>query len=814
MKKNVGKLLVLLIALVLTAVCFTSCSVGHIHHYVDGVCECGEKDPAYIPPHVHHHESEQTKAPSCTEKGVMTFTCECGDSYTEELEMLPHDYVDGFCSVCGQKDPETPEEIVLTATKNQAYRGETVMLSAIVDGKVSNDAVLTITQGSDIASILGNMLTVSDSANAGDVIKVQASLGGTLSSEVEITVVLSQEEINASRYFLTLSSDRITVDKYAASAALISVVVRNYNFQTVDIPLSYTVIDGDASILELENRGNTCALTAKGHGKVTVQVAIPNTDVTANVEVDVIVPPTSISIPEVFEQRRSIVYKFSMRDSLPFAIGIHGDKVAQSYELSFAHESGVTGDSVAVYDYETGEITFKMLGKVTVAVQSVSGSRLETKTSYTFDINNGYNVYSFAEAVVIGSEGNKYNGEEINFVILEKPVDPEGNYEYGYSLVPPVALLADAEQTVNAILKGVRVPEVVNRFTGEIITNRLTNARIQFVNKSAWINGNNHSIDASQIRVFTKSEFTAWQAGVSNGSEYMGDISSLFSIETWDRNGAEGSVLQGSTYFVKLYNFEVKGNAPINHNPGTGEGGLGFGKSGGGAYLGIGIGSYDYNTHYYIDANNITVSGCEIGMRTIGVVGNGTISNLYAYDCYSTGIMCKSSIMILNNIKFGPCGACGIELSPEESHEAGIADNEIQKVTITGTINTLGNMNNGQTTYFQNYDLGGATVPMIIEGNLQNYPDIWVSHLRNSNGQFVFVSLIFNDTNTFATNESIVEYPAYQAGGIIDIMQLPQDGSVDTTHQFITMDVYAPVTGLGNVKVGVAMFYNMHYQGE
>ena len=40
--------------------------------------------------HTHEYTEVVTKAPTCTEQGVNTFTCSCGDSYTEALEMLPH----------------------------------------------------------------------------------------------------------------------------------------------------------------------------------------------------------------------------------------------------------------------------------------------------------------------------------------------------------------------------------------------------------------------------------------------------------------------------------------------------------------------------------------------------------------------------------------------------------------------------------------------------------------------------------------------------------------------------------------------------
>ena len=43
-------------------------------------------------PHEHSHESTITKEPTCLEEGVKTFTCECGDSYTETVSALGHSY--------------------------------------------------------------------------------------------------------------------------------------------------------------------------------------------------------------------------------------------------------------------------------------------------------------------------------------------------------------------------------------------------------------------------------------------------------------------------------------------------------------------------------------------------------------------------------------------------------------------------------------------------------------------------------------------------------------------------------------------------
>ncbi len=51
--------------------------------------------------HKHNYTAVVTES-TCTEAGCTTYTCECGDSYTEEIPATGHDYVDGVCSHCGE----------------------------------------------------------------------------------------------------------------------------------------------------------------------------------------------------------------------------------------------------------------------------------------------------------------------------------------------------------------------------------------------------------------------------------------------------------------------------------------------------------------------------------------------------------------------------------------------------------------------------------------------------------------------------------------------------------------------------------------
>lgn len=51
--------------------------------------------------HEHSYTSKITKAATCTEKGTKTFICECGNSFTEEIAALGHDFSNGICTRCG-----------------------------------------------------------------------------------------------------------------------------------------------------------------------------------------------------------------------------------------------------------------------------------------------------------------------------------------------------------------------------------------------------------------------------------------------------------------------------------------------------------------------------------------------------------------------------------------------------------------------------------------------------------------------------------------------------------------------------------------
>ena len=56
--------------------------------------------------HTHKYTAAVTAAATCEAPGIRTYTCLCGDSYTEEIPATGHHYADGICANCGAADPD------------------------------------------------------------------------------------------------------------------------------------------------------------------------------------------------------------------------------------------------------------------------------------------------------------------------------------------------------------------------------------------------------------------------------------------------------------------------------------------------------------------------------------------------------------------------------------------------------------------------------------------------------------------------------------------------------------------------------------
>ena len=74
-----------------------------------GTTSSGGGGGSYTPPAQHTHTWDNgvvTTPATCTGAGVKTFTCSCGATKTETIAALGHDYNNGVCSHCHDKQPE------------------------------------------------------------------------------------------------------------------------------------------------------------------------------------------------------------------------------------------------------------------------------------------------------------------------------------------------------------------------------------------------------------------------------------------------------------------------------------------------------------------------------------------------------------------------------------------------------------------------------------------------------------------------------------------------------------------------------------
>lgn len=102
--------------------------------------------------HGHSYTSSITTPATCTEKGVLTYKCECGNSYTESIPAKGHAFKSNVCSNCSVR--EFDFVVVGTNAKIKGYNGaggaviipETIegyKVNAISDGAFENKTEIT-----------------------------------------------------------------------------------------------------------------------------------------------------------------------------------------------------------------------------------------------------------------------------------------------------------------------------------------------------------------------------------------------------------------------------------------------------------------------------------------------------------------------------------------------------------------------------------------------------------------------------------------------------------------------------------------------
>ena len=173
----------------------------HVHEFVDGVCECGEKDPNYVPPHVHEFVDGVCecgeKDPNYVPPHVHEFVdgvCECGEKDPNYVPPHVHEFVDGVCE-CGEKDPNyVPEahKVMFAEVNPEESALHTNNMSELITESISveeakekiEDEVLDklVVKANDLAKykkakkekFIVNIDSISDKFNNGEVVNLES----------------------------------------------------------------------------------------------------------------------------------------------------------------------------------------------------------------------------------------------------------------------------------------------------------------------------------------------------------------------------------------------------------------------------------------------------------------------------------------------------------------------------------------------------------------------------------------------------------------------------------------------------------------
>lgn len=186
------------------------------HDMVDGVCQrCGYEEPV-IQEHTHNYTVSENTA-TCTEDGVKTYTCSCGDSYTEEVKATGHKFVNGECSVCGYKYTPTPQVTPIASTITPTVG---VSPTVKVTPTAATSPTVRVTPTAGITPTVGTTPTVKVTPTAGTTPTVKV----TPTAVVTPTKVVAQITSIVTPTVIATPTVRITPTPTSTVAQITSIV--------------------------------------------------------------------------------------------------------------------------------------------------------------------------------------------------------------------------------------------------------------------------------------------------------------------------------------------------------------------------------------------------------------------------------------------------------------------------------------------------------------------------------------------------------------------------------------------------------------
>ena len=180
-----------------------------------------------------------------------TWKFETGKAYNVTAYFIGyHNYAS--IMLTGLEETTIPvESINLTADKTEVSVGETVTLSATLSPNgASGDVAYDITEGSEFATLNGNVLT----ANAAGTVKVQASVGEIKSNEITVTITAPVQE-NKEVYDWTKGWDNLVFNSDDATTVCDGIF--NYATYPMDIVSIFDQFsEGNDEVISASRSGN------------------------------------------------------------------------------------------------------------------------------------------------------------------------------------------------------------------------------------------------------------------------------------------------------------------------------------------------------------------------------------------------------------------------------------------------------------------------------------------------------------------------------------------------------------------------------
>ncbi len=690
----------------------------------------------------------------------------------------------------------------------------------LIDGNKPDGFTFRINEGSDYAEIDKNgVLTISVTAEPGDIVKVLAEKGKIKSNEITIVV------------------DSIDIESIVASADATEVMRNNfYELSHVVTPantteqVSWVILQG-GNYAEIS--GSDLKIKSAAPYNTIIKVQAQGKNVSSNIlefkvveysesglyldgydaveRLDAAESPYVYQIG-VFNQSsqavpgKNLTYSLSAddekllsvtKDGYNFTLRAIGHGVAtlritlgDTYkevevncikapealtlpevvqtkkDINFA-----TGKNQDITNFNVGVVGINVCSNVAYTFEKWNGSDWATSTAGTFDAGK----IKFTEEGKFRVTASSNSGS-----ILEKSVSMQFTVNDGVN----VSTFAELQTALNASTgKAINIVNMQTNKLAPVISSvqDMLDVKTEVVSGDLTLNGNGYEVDLSGLGVVESTD---------------DDLGTFLKIS--------GTAKEGNTeadHKVIINDVAFKGNSDLSDANSKGK-----------YFRAIEIGGDKDQISYLVDINNVKVSKFGVGVRVSHAVSYGdkvsTLSNVTVENTWSNSIETAACQIVLDTINLGLCGGCGMEVTPDSFATAGLAFNQNQDVKFIGTWNA-NNLNNGETHYFGSMNLSGLTVPMLIKGSIGTNEGA-KSNVVNAEGKLNMIALVFNKivsvtpTIQIDTNNSNVTQGAF-ASSIINYEDIE---GVDTTHKYIRVKLVYEAFNLGSV-----ILYNFNYQG-